>query len=100
MGIRGQIKTGGRQKGTPNKQTAGIRDEIEAYLGKSMPLAILETLSELEPKDKAYILLDLMSYVHAKRKALEHSIEMPPEVIDKYEELKHLSDAELKQGLK
>lgn len=97
---KGHPRYGGRKKGTPNKNTAGVQKEIEDRLGKSLPLAILDTFDELAAKDRAYIMLDLMNYFYPKRKALEHTIEVPEEVLHELEDIKDLSDKELDQLLK
>lgn len=95
MGAKGAPKTGGRKKNTPNKQTAGVQAEIEARLGKSLPIAVLDELDSLDAKDRAYIFLDLMNYVYAKRKAIENSYNIPDETMEKFQEVAHLSDEEL-----
>lgn len=97
---KGHPRYGGRKKGTPNKKTAGIQSEIEARLGKSMPLAILDELADLDASERAHILLDLMKYVYPTRKAIEHSVDVPPEVLDKFEELNGMSDKDLKKIVK
>jgi hypothetical protein len=65
-------KTGGRQKGTPNKATAQLVD-IFSEKGLMVPERLCELLPELEPKDQAKVLTELMQYLYPKRKAVEHS---------------------------
>ena len=65
-------KTGGRQKGTPNKKTR----EFQEILGDYNPLeALLKIIQNeetpLEIRNK--INLDLLAYMYPKRKAIEVS---------------------------
>lgn len=63
-------KTGGRQLGSPNKRTLMIQDALYK-LGCDVPKSIVELLPSLSPDKKADVLLDLMSYLYPKRKAVE-----------------------------
>lgn len=77
---QGLPKTGGRQKGTPNKKTQVLGDKLEA-LGLDVPSRLVELLPGLSPEIQAKILLDLLSYIHPKRKAVDqtavgHEIEL------------------------
>lgn len=69
----GHKKLGGRKPGTPNKKSQAVQDILEAALGKSVPEAVCELLDDLKPKDRVQALLELMSYVYPKRKAIELS---------------------------
>jgi hypothetical protein len=51
-------KTGGRNKGTPNKTTSEIRELINELSFKYLD----DDLSKLEPKDRLLILTKLLSY--------------------------------------
>ena len=67
-------KTGGRQKGTPNKRTQNLVELIEASHGDFDPVLELiniykDTKTPLELKTS--ILKDLMPYIYPKRKAIE-----------------------------
>ena len=63
-------KTGGRQKGTPNKKTADLLER----LGNYNPVDALLTISQDEntPLDiQVKINLDLMNYIYPKRKSVD-----------------------------
>ena len=63
-------KTGGRQKGTPNKRTADLLERLGNYNPFDALLAISQdedTPLEIQVK----INLDLMNYVYPKRKSVE-----------------------------
>lgn len=63
-------KTGGRQKGTPNKKTADLLERLGNYNPLDALLAISQdedTPLEIQVK----INLDLMNYVYPKRKSVE-----------------------------
>ena len=63
-------KTGGRQKGTPNKKTADLLERLGNYNPLDTLLAISQdedTPLEIQVK----INLDLMNYVYPKRKSVE-----------------------------
>lgn len=65
-------KTGGRKKGTPNKKTQLLAEILEVN-DFSIPEKIIELLPSLAPKKQADVLLDLMSYMYPKRKAVEQT---------------------------
>lgn len=92
----GGPKTGGRQKGTPNKRSANLAqylesvdcrpEEILARICNGEPLTCRLNVGEANTDDdfvEAEVLptfdqrmaaaKELMQYVHAKRKAVEHS---------------------------
>lgn len=65
-------KTGGRKAGTPNKRTVALAERLEALncdpVGELVSLAMD---SATEPALKARCFLDLLAYLHPKRKAVE-----------------------------
>jgi hypothetical protein len=63
-------KTGGRQKGTPNRSTTKLRECFD-NAGFDVPEKIIELLPKLEAADQAKVLMDLMAYLYPKRKATE-----------------------------
>jgi hypothetical protein len=69
---KGSPKTGGRTPGTPNKKTIALKSITEA-LGLDVPKRIAELLPQLDPAKQVDVLLNLMSYIYPKRKAVEHS---------------------------
>ncbi|QLY25698.1 hypothetical protein [Bdellovibrio sp. KM01] len=68
--VEGSIKTGGRQKGTPNKKTQLLNEILDAK-DFCIPEKLMELLPSLSPEKQADVLVDLMSYVYPKRKAIE-----------------------------
>lgn len=65
-----KIDGSGRQKGTPNKKTL-ILTEILDSLDCDVTQRLTELLPQLQPEKQADVLLELMSYIFPKRKALE-----------------------------
>lgn len=63
-------KTGGRQKGTPNKKTADLLERLGNYNPVDALLAISQ--DENTPLDiQVKINLDLMNYIYPKRKSVD-----------------------------
>ena len=71
---KGKPKTGGRQKGTPNKRTQEIIEKLEA-LGcdpvEGMAKLAADENNSAELRGRMYA--ELAQYVAPKRKAVEHS---------------------------
>lgn len=66
----------GRKKGVKNKRTIQGRSigEILESLGiDPVEKLITETFPELEPYEQARILTELISFLHPKKKAVEHT---------------------------
>lgn len=82
--LLGSPKSGGRKKGTPNKSSANLFESLEKH-----KIDIIERLAKILPdlavEKQADVLLNLMSYIYPKRKAVEMEI-APPEP-DKTEEM-------------
>jgi len=79
---KGLSKTGGRQRGTPNKKTHELVEKLEK-LGCD-PIAGLAGIAiapetALELKVRCYA--ELAQYVHAKRKAVELGAENEPQEV-------------------
>lgn len=73
----------GRKKGTPNKRTLDLEDSLQTY-GLDVIGEIAEALPELCAEKRVQVLMDLMSYLYPKRKAIEVSNRGPsqePQVI-------------------
>src|SRR5574344_3013784 len=71
-------KTGGRQKGTPNKKTQELMELIEAnYKGFNPVLELIKiAMDKNTPLDlKASVLKDVASYIYPKRKAIDAKLE-------------------------
>ena len=67
----GQHKTGGRQKGTPNKNSKRIHALLED-LDFSPLCHLVEILSTLTPDTQAKVCMQLMEYTFPKRKSVDH----------------------------
>ena len=75
-------KTGGRQKGTPNKRTADLLERLGNYNPLDALLAISQdedTPLEIQVK----INLDLMNYVYPKRKSVEFNDKIDVSISEK-----------------
>lgn len=67
-------KFGGRKKGTPNKDTAQLRERIENLLEDNWD-EILEDMKQLSPKDRIDTYTKLLEYALPKLSRMEASIE-------------------------
>lgn len=88
-------KTGGRQKGTPNKETGDLFG-----LCVSKGLNVFERMVEIAAiesnADKQFSqLLEIAPYLYAKRKALEVSQNVDPEMLELAQHLASLSKEEV-----
>ncbi|MBI9056746.1 MAG: hypothetical protein JEZ01_03135 [Labilibaculum sp.] len=70
-------KHGGRTKGTPNKQTAKIKEVVHSLLADNID-QLQNDLDLLEPKDRINTMLKLLDYAIPKKK---------PEIEEETEEL-------------
>ncbi len=66
----GLAKTGGRQKGTPNKRTLCLEAALR-NAGIDVVVELANTLAGTSPDVRARVLVDLLSYLYPKRKASE-----------------------------
>lgn len=71
---KGAEKTGGRQKGTPNKVTSTMKDWL-AKLIDSNRKQIERDLKALEPKERLQVLERFMGYVIPKQQAVSAKID-------------------------
>ena len=69
---KGQAKTGGRQRGTPNRKTHELAEKLE-QLGCDPIEGLARTAMAPEPPPelKVRCYAELAQYVYAKRKAME-----------------------------
>lgn len=68
-------KTGGRQKGTPNKVTAFSKSIIEDILSDYVDTEMMaEDLKKLDPKDRLDIMVKLMAFTTPKPQSIDMSI--------------------------
>jgi hypothetical protein len=78
----GLPKTGGRIRGTPNRRTGLLVDQLAA-LGLDVPSEVAKALPNLDAEKRVEVLMELMTFLFPKRKAIEHTVEMdipPPEI--------------------
>jgi len=76
------MKTGGRKRGTPNKKTVAVQEQME-QLGFD-PIESMIEICNQAMSDKNYALAgqmakELAQYVYPKRKAVEHTSGEPTE---------------------
>lgn len=67
---KGIPKTGGRQKGTPNRITKDVRAWLVDLISKNRR-QLERDLQELDPKDRVMMLERLMQYVIPKKQAVK-----------------------------
>jgi len=71
-------KTGGRQKGTPNKTTAFNKAIIENILSEYNDTgAMAKDLKDLEPKDRLDIMVKLMAFTTPKPQTIDMNLQTP-----------------------
>ena len=70
------LKTGGRQKGTPNKLTSELRDKISVLVSGTMDSIDISTFNHLE---KIKLLQVLCQYILPKLASADYSIGSPDE---------------------
>jgi hypothetical protein len=63
-------KFGGRTKGVPNRDTTEIRNSFQLLIENNLK-QLEKDLKDLEPKDRAKLLLDLAKFVIPTMKATE-----------------------------
>ena len=69
-----RIKTGGRSKGTPNKNTVELREKFTLLLESNFE-KLQKDINALEPKERIKILLDLSKFVVPTLKATDLSFD-------------------------
>ena len=70
------IKTGGRQKGTPNAISVAIKSQIEVIMnGNFSTDKIQKDLALLEPKDRIAVYLKLLEYAVPKLRSSDINVE-------------------------
>lgn len=69
----GKGRLGGRQKGTPNKVTASVKDWLSGLIDKNRK-QIEKDIKQLEPKERLQVLEKLMQYVIPKQQAVNADV--------------------------
>ena len=72
---KGQPKTGGREKGTPNKVTTDLRTWITELINDNRK-QLKKDLKKLEPKERWTVVEKLMSYTIPKMQSVEAKIDL------------------------
>ena len=79
------FKTGGRTKGTPNRDKQALRERLSSLYPDYDPiLAMVEMANDeaLEPSMKLDCHKKIANYIHPKMRSMEHIIENKPEPIN------------------
>lgn len=74
-------KTGGRNKGTPNKLTSEMRASLKTVISDEME-KLPSLLSELEPKVRIELVIRLLPYVFPKLENIDYNKGEPFEDFD------------------
>jgi hypothetical protein len=72
---KGTEKTGGREKGTPNKITTDLRTWINELLDSNRR-QIAKDIKQLEPQQRVMIFEKLLSYAVPKMQSVEAKIDL------------------------
>jgi hypothetical protein len=72
---KGTRKTGGREKGTPNKVTTDLRTWINELLNSNRG-QIVKDIKRLEPQQRVMIFEKLLSYAVPKMQSVEAKIDL------------------------
>lgn len=76
MGAKGQPKTGGRKKGSPNKVQSPVKKAISDWIeGYSDSGKMKKDLDSLDPKDRLAIMEKLSQYVMPKIQAVSLDVD-------------------------
>lgn len=70
---RGTPKTGGRQKGTPNKVTKAVRGTLVKFINRNMR-TIQSDFDKLDPKDRLTLLEKFLPYILPKQSTIKAEI--------------------------
>ena len=70
----GKGRLGGRQKGTPNKVTASIKDWLSELIDNNRK-QVERDVKQLEPKERLQVLEKLMQYVIPKQQAVSAKVD-------------------------
>ena len=69
-------KTGGRQKGTPNRITKELRSILKDMMYQEIEI-IQDHLNQLSPKERVELLIKLMPFVLPKITSISHTTNEP-----------------------
>ncbi len=87
------VRYGGRQKGTPNKATASIREAVDNVLGGYMNNGqMLEDFKVLDSKERLEIAIKLMQFVAPKMKSVDVAVSSDQKLENVAQRLARLGD--------
>lgn len=69
------MKTGGRQKGTPNKSNATIKEFVQSIIDTNRQ-QVMRDIAELEAKDRVNAILKLLDYFLPKQTASSNRVDL------------------------
>ena len=91
------VRYGGRQKGTPNKATASIREAVDNVLGGYMNNGqMLEDFKVLDAKERLEIAIKLMQFVAPKMKSVDVAVSSDQKLENVAQRLARLGDGSSK----
>ena len=91
------VRYGGRQKGTPNKATASIREAVDNVLGGYMNNGqMLEDFKVLDAKERLEIAIKLMQFVYPKMKSVDVAVSSYQKLENVAQRLARLGDGSSK----
>jgi hypothetical protein len=70
MATTARLKTGGRTKGTPNRNTTEIREQFQSLITDNLE-QMNSDLKALEPKERIKAIIDLSKFVLPTLKAID-----------------------------
>lgn len=74
------IKTGGRKKGSLNRNTAETKELLQKIVGNELD-NISDLLSRLEPKERIDAVIKLLPYIVPRQSEISLPIDEPPRKI-------------------
>lgn len=75
-----RVKRGGRQKGTPNKFTADMKEKLQAIIENDLMLNIHADIKQLSPSERVKMLSSLLRY-YIPPMAPENELPTEPPII-------------------
>ena len=91
MGAKGQPKTGGRQKGTPNIKSSSLRKRFQDFADENLE-SVIQAWNEIDdPKDKVKAYIEICAYALPKLQAV-HLDANVTQVSNIEDDLKKLSE--------
>jgi hypothetical protein len=67
-----KMKTGGRQKGTPNRTTKEIKEAINLIVSNNID-RLQDDIDSLEPKERIKVICDLLNYTIPKLQSIQQN---------------------------